>query len=147
MKIFVYSQYIKTCERENFEQGKVSRWTFERIWNDVCPYVSVMKPATDLCFDYQQNATLVLRSANLPEGVKSQRLEDAQRHPELAKMQRHHYNDQCKLAKQSLEATDLNLTPVYMHYSFDFAQQVHYPSSPLQPGQLFFSYTKKVWDI
>ena len=141
MKVFVYNQYIKTCERENFEQGKVSRWTFQRIWNDVCPYVSVMKPATDLCFDGQQNATLVLRSANLPEGVKSQRLEDAQKHLALAKMQRHHYNDQCKLAKQTLEATDS--TPVYMHYSFDFAQQAHYPYNPLQPGQLFFHTPRK----
>ena len=114
-KVFVYNQYIKTCERENFEQGKVSRWTFQRIWNEVCPYVSIMKPATDLCFDCQQKATLVLRSANLPEGVKSQRLEDAQKHLALAKMQRHHYNDHYKLSKQSLEATDS--TPVYMHYS------------------------------
>ena len=47
-KVFVYNQYIKTRERENFTVGKMSRSTFQRIWNDVCPYVSVMKPATDL---------------------------------------------------------------------------------------------------
>eukprot|EP00064_Thunnus_orientalis_P012825 superscaffoldBa00002010_g12861 len=25
-----------------------------------------------------------------------------------------------------------------MHYSFDYEQQVHYPSDPLQPGQVYF---------
>ena len=107
----------------------------------MCPCVSVMKPATDLCFDCQQNATLLMRSANLPESVKSQRLEDAQKHLSLAKLQRHHYNDQCGLAKQSLEVTDS--IPAYMHYSFDFAQQIHYPYSPQQPDQLLFRTLRK----
>ena len=138
-KVFVFQQYIKTCEKESCEDGKVSRWTFQRILNDVCPYVSVMKPATDLCFDCQQNPTILMRSTNLPESVKSKRLEDAQRHLSLAKLQRHHYNDQCELAKLSLERVNdsSTVTPEYMHYSFDFAQQVHFPYSPQQPGQLF----------
>lgn len=71
-KVFVYNQYIKTCERENFTVDKMSRSTFQRIWNDVCPYVSVMKLATDLCCDCQQNSTLVMRSANLTEEIKSE---------------------------------------------------------------------------
>ena len=27
---------------------------------------------------------------------------------------------------------------ILAHYSFDFAQQVHYPSNPLQPGPIYF---------
>ena len=30
-----------------------------------------------------------------------------------------------------------------MHYSFDFAQQVHYPSNPLQPGPMYFKTARK----
>lgn len=30
-----------------------------------------------------------------------------------------------------------------MHYSFDFAQQVHYPYNPQQPGQLFIRTPRK----
>ena len=30
------------------------------------------------------------------------------------------------------------------HYSFDFAQQVHYPSNPLQPGPIYFLTPRKV---
>ena len=29
------------------------------------------------------------------------------------------------------------------HYSFDFAQQVHYPSNPQQPGPIFFKAPRK----
>lgn len=119
----------------------MSRSTFQRIWNDICLYVSVMKPATDLCFDCQQNSTLVMRSANLTEEIKSERLENAQKHLALAQLQRHHYNDQCELAKKSLESTDT--TPTCMHYSFDCAQQIHFPYSPQQPGQLFFQTLRK----
>ena len=31
----------------------------------------------------------------------------------------------------------------YVHYSFDIAQQVHYPSDPLQPGPIYFLTTRK----
>ena len=30
-----------------------------------------------------------------------------------------------------------------MHYSFDFAQQVHYPSDPMQPGPMYFLVPRK----
>ena len=33
--------------------------------------------------------------------------------------------------------------PITVHYSFDFAQQVHYPSNPLQPGPIYFLAPRK----
>ena len=33
--------------------------------------------------------------------------------------------------------------PITVHYSFDFAQQVHYPSNALQPGPVYFKTTRK----
>lgn len=33
--------------------------------------------------------------------------------------------------------------PVRVHYSFDFAQQVHYPHNPLQPGPMYFKTARK----
>ena len=32
---------------------------------------------------------------------------------------------------------------IFAHYSFDFAQQVHYPSNPLQPGPIYFLTPRK----
>ena len=33
--------------------------------------------------------------------------------------------------------------PVCVHYSFDFAQQVHYPHNPFQPGPMYFKTARK----
>ena len=33
--------------------------------------------------------------------------------------------------------------PVWVHFSFDFAQQVHYPHNPLQPGPMDFKTPRK----
>ena len=33
--------------------------------------------------------------------------------------------------------------PSEVHYSFDFAQQVHYPDNPLQPGPMYFKTARK----
>ena len=33
--------------------------------------------------------------------------------------------------------------PITVHYLFDFAQQVHYPSDPLQPGPIYFLTPRK----
>ena len=33
--------------------------------------------------------------------------------------------------------------PACVHYSFDFAQQVHYPHNPLQPGPMYFKTARK----
>ncbi|MEQ2242200.1 hypothetical protein ILYODFUR_033319 [Ilyodon furcidens] len=32
---------------------------------------------------------------------------------------------------------------IRMHYSFDFAQQMHFPSNPLQPGPMYFLTPRK----
>ena len=40
----------------------------------------------------------------------------------------------------SLAPLSNNIT---VHYSFDFAQQVHYPSDPMQPGPIYFLTPRK----
>ncbi|MEQ2201890.1 hypothetical protein XENOCAPTIV_019985 [Xenoophorus captivus] len=32
---------------------------------------------------------------------------------------------------------------IRMHYSFDYAQQMHFPSNPLQPGPMYFTISRK----
>ena len=136
-KSAVYRLYVKACESE--QSCHVSRRTFENIWHQLCPYITVMKPATDLCHTCQQNTTLLMKAANMPECVKSARLQDAQKHLMLAKTQRDYYNQQCALAKQNLESGN----PSLMHYCFDFAQQVLFPFNSQQPGPIFFKTPRK----
>ena len=60
-----------------------------------------------------------------------------------------HYTDVCKLVKESMP-TDLILGPHpacsyegKSHYSFNFADQVYFPSDLLQPGPIYFKFTRK----
>ena len=68
----------------------ISFRTFVNIWNKLCPYIATVKPATDLCRTCQQNSNLLMKSANMAESVKSQRIKDALAHLDLARIQRKH---------------------------------------------------------
>ena len=70
-----------------------------------------MKLTTDLCHTCQQNANVLMKSVNVPEELKSQRLQEAQKHLDLARVQRQHYNDHCALAKETMASNP----PSVMH--------------------------------
>ena len=79
-----------------------------------------------------------MRSAHLSEVAKFEWLQQAEAHLQLAKVEREWYNSQiadCKTPTTSGDTT--------MHYSFDYVQQVHFPSNPQQPGPAFFLITRK----
>ena len=82
-----------------------------------------------------------MKASNMPETLKSQRLQDAQAHLDLARVQRKHYNDQCATAKGNM--AESSSQPTVMHYSFDYAQQVHFPFNAQQPGPIFFKTPRK----
>ena len=112
---------------------------------------------TDLCWFCQRNTNLFLRSANQSEEVKTAALKAAEEHLRIVGIERSCYKTTCDKCKESLTrflATE-NLTAVPLepaepcsrsliaHYSFDMAQQIHYPSDPLQPGPMYFLTPRK----
>uniref|UniRef100_A0A1X7T5Z3 CCHC-type domain-containing protein n=1 Tax=Amphimedon queenslandica TaxID=400682 RepID=A0A1X7T5Z3_AMPQE len=78
-------------------------------------------------------------------------------HRSLVKKEREYYKDVLKEAQLLLKGlyTDaannynppltmpLAMLNIVAHYSFDYAQQVHYPSSPLQAGPIYFLTPRK----
>ena len=118
-----------------------------------------MKPRSDLCWQCQQNSAAIVRTANHPEAEKSAAIANALEHLRIVKMEREHYQTICKECKQCVCAhfvTSEQFTPpppssripcsskaIKVHYSFDYAQQVHYPSDPLQPGPIYFLTPRK----
>ena len=73
-----------------------------------------------------------MRSAHLSEEAKCEQLQQAEAHLQLAKVEREWYNSQIADCK-----TPTTSGGTKMHYSFDYAQQVHFPSNPQQPGPAF----------
>ena len=105
---------------------------------------------TDLCWTCQKNNYQVYRSANLPEIVKSGKLKKQEEHLRVVELERRAYRDMTSASKDQLRSTPLSLGPhracsqdITGHYSFDFAQQVHIPSDPLQPGPMYFLTPRK----
>ena len=122
--------------------------TFRRYWRELCPHIVCCKPATDLCWECQKNNGLILRSANTRDEVKSDVLRRQERHLEHVTAERAYYRAEVQAAKLVAVGLRLGLNlpcsrDVSMHYSFDFAQQVHYPCDPLQPGPIFFLTPRK----
>lgn len=90
----------------------------------------------DLCEICQENIVKIARSADLPEAEKSPQLLDAERHLERACLERQVYNEECIKAKVELSENPKPLSPKFIHLSFDYAQWIHFPSSPQQVGPL-----------
>lgn len=106
---------------------------------------------TDLCWKCQQNNTRIFCSANLSEEEKSTILLQQQQHLSIVDAERIHYNDLVAASKSTLRTlgiTELQTTlpnsrDLEVHYSFDFAQQVHLPSNAAQPGPMYFLTPRK----
>ncbi len=140
----LYRQYVHACTLDS--KKAVSWGKFHSLWTELLPHIDTMRPASDLCLQCQNNATLILQSANLSEEEKSEKLKAAGAHLTAAKGQREYYNTQSKTAKDEWESyrqgTDASYTGT-MHYSFDYAQNVSYPSNPQQPGPAYFKSARK----
>lgn len=149
-KMSVWRAYSSTCEASGVQVVCYSK--FAELWQQFHPNVVVAKPMTDLCLTCQQNTTKLLRGANLTEQEKSDCIK-AQDHLNCAQAERELYRNSCSDVATTFmrikDETDFNESREAcsfdgtMHYSFDYAQQVHIPSNPLQPGPIYFKTPRK----
>ena len=101
-----------------------------------------------------------MRTANAAEADKTPTISDALEHLRVVRMERAHYKSVCDECKESIRAhfvvdgqftppapsshTPANTNDITVHYSFDYAQQVHYLSDPLQPGRICMGHSVSV---
>ena len=151
MKMSVWREYKKVCEET--EKLSVCYTKFINLWQQFHPSVVVAKPLSDLCITCQQNTSKLVRSANLPDREKTQCVLVQQEHLNCVQRERDLYKRVCQEAKTIFEEiegrVDLDqqhgvcTLDITMHYLFDFAQQIHIPSNPMQPGPIYFKTPRK----
>ena len=75
----------KTYTEISASQGQlhIGYSKFCDIWNQLCPFVLIMRPATDLCWTCQKNNNLIQKSANLPEIQKVEAVKAQEEHLRL----------------------------------------------------------------
>ena len=132
----------------------VSYRKFLQLWEPFCPNVLIAKPMTDLCSTCQQNTTKLQQAANLSETEKIECIKAQQEHLNSAQAERDFYKYACNLSEKTIESLEndnlldlrsrsaCSLTAT-IHYSFDYAQQVHIPSNPMQPRPIYFKTPRK----
>ena len=111
-------------------------------WNHLRP--------TDLCQECRQNNNRIVKTVQCDEAYKLATLRKQLAHLQDVKVQQDLYRSQVADAKLVVGNGNMKLgrnapcsRQCDMHYSFDFGQQLHYPSNPVQPSPLYFLQPRK----
>jgi len=147
-KTHVWKAYTTMCQESS--KKAVCYTKFIELWGQFHPNVVVAKPRTDLCMTCQQNTCKLQSAINLSDAEKSECVRAQQAHLDCAQGQRDCYRDACKKESEELgQSQDVSgirnacSWKATIHYSFDYAQQVHIPSNPMQPGPIYFKAPRK----
>ena len=150
-KYSLWKTYEGICASQGHTSVGYSK--FCDLWNQLCPFVLIMCPATDLCWTCQKNNNLIQKTANLPEGQKVAAVRAQEEHLRLSAGGRELYKNCCNQAKDDVQKQfrEINVNvrrepcPYNgtVHYSYDYAQQLHYPYNPNQPGPIYFKTPRK----
>ena len=109
---------------------------FRRLWKSLVSYIVKTRPMTDLCWMCQKNNSAIYRSTNTSDESKSERIRQQQAHLDKVVIARSLYQEMVRASKVSVQDFRLGVNvpasrDITVHYSFDYAQQVHYPSDPM----------------
>ena len=147
----LWKTYSEICTGNG--QTSVGYSKFCDLWNQLCPFVVIMRPAMDLCWTCQKNNNFIQKSVNMPEGQKAEAIRAQERHLRLAAGEREFYKNCYKQSKENicqyLQEIDFSFGRTLcsyngtVHYSYDYAQQLHYPSDPNEPGPIYFKTPRK----
>ena len=109
----------------------VGRSSFHSIWQRYCPFILTTRPRTDLCWTCQQNNRRIYQGANITDAAKQEKLNNQLEHLPVVTLERELYQQMVKDGKET-KLHDETLAPHKpcsrpgrVHYSFDYAQQVH----------------------
>ncbi|CAL1548193.1 unnamed protein product, partial [Lymnaea stagnalis] len=105
-----------------------------------------------LCWQCKQNNERIGRSVNMDEEERMVVFGNQMAHLQTVEEERRLYNDMVQKSKTAAALAGItelgrnfpNSLDATIHFSFDYAQQVHLPSTPLQPGPIYFLVPRKV---
>jgi len=107
-------------------KGKPSmgRSKFCDLWNQLCPFIVTMRPATNLCWTCQKNNNRNRNSVNLPESNKAKAVRAQEQHLLLATRERNFYKNCCRESRDGiqeyLKVVDFTVDGT-VHCSYDYA--------------------------
>ena len=122
------------------------------LWNQLCPFIVILRPATDLCWTCQKSNNRIRNTVDLPKSDKAEAVRAHEQYLLLATGERNIYNC-CRESKDGiqeyLKVVDFAVEREpysydgTVHYSYDYAQQLHFTADPNQPGRIYFKTPRK----
>lgn len=142
----LFLKYKQAAEESNKRALGLS--SFKNVWNHFCSDVVIMRPRTDLCAICQKSTEAHSNLRGSSEEDKEEFFKKCQEHIDQVYKERGYYKkivqDTIKNFKQDLIKYAENGKVIQnsyegsIHYSFDFAQQIHIPHDSQQPGPIYF---------
>lgn len=146
----VHQQYTKSIKAS--KSSPIGYRTFLKIWQDEYPHIKFNDPRSDLCMtceDFKKRLNQVASALDEKKDKKrSQIHKEALEHLKHVKKERLFYKANAKVANEyyrklglktvHLKPSKPNSKNIMSHYSWDFAQQLHYPFEDQQVGPIFF---------
>lgn len=131
--------------------------TFLKIWQEEFPHVKFNDPRSDLCMtceDFKKRLNQVASALDENKEKKQAQIhKEALEHLKHVKKERLFYKANTKVANEYYrklgfktvhsKSSDPNSKNIMSHYSWDFAQQLHYPFEDQQVGPIFFKTPRK----
>ena len=151
----VHQQYALSLKVSGGSQ--VAYRTFLKIWQDEFSHIRFNNPRSDLCMtceDFKKRLNQVTATLDEEKDQKKEQIhKQALSHLKHVKKERLFYQANTKVAKKYykklcsnkgiLESNQPNSKHILAHYSWDFAQQLHYPFEDQQVGPIFFKTPRK----
>ena len=97
-KSHVYQLYADSANMAGHRV--VASSTCKKLWVELCPYIVVARPVTDLCWRCQQNNTNIYGSANLTLEEKTELLQEHAAHLSQVDAERQFYKQQVEESKE-----------------------------------------------
>ena len=133
--------YMGSIRRHAYKRDNRSCSTvhFLNTWHQCLPHILFMTPRTDVCH-YCEGYRIEIQHA-FTESKKENLLHRFKTHLEDAQKERDAY---LAAIEQSKHANSTSEQPDYVHYTFDFAQQVFLPYHSRQVGPLYYKVPLRV---
>ena len=131
----VHEKYVANCPTDRH----VKYSTFCNIWNQCLPHVRIAKPRDDVCAICEKLRKCIMDAVTEDEKLEATRR--MQEHIRHVQAERETYNDCVKRARDTYQLPD---DEKFVHYTFDFSQNVCIPHHSRQMGPLYFQTLRKV---
>ncbi|MES9881925.1 MAG: hypothetical protein ABW185_13685 [Sedimenticola sp.] len=133
----IHEKYLIGCAESENDCREVKSSTFNNIWRQCLPHIKIATPRDDVCAVCEKIRKEIMDAVTEDEKLSAtNKMKD---HIVCAQSERDTYNRCIKQAKETHNSQNK-----YVHYTFDFSQNVSIPHHSRQMGPVYFTSLRKI---